>query len=110
MHQLVIIYASVSEQYNYVCVCFSSTALTEEKRRIENRVTTLEEDLEEEQMNNETTVEKARKAQQQADALTQEVASLQSNYNQSESNRSALEKQVHIVCVCDCHLCFGYVG
>lgn len=51
-------------------------------------------------MNNETTLEKARKAQQQADALTQEVASLQSNYNQSESNRSALEKQVHIVCVC----------
>jgi Skp family chaperone for outer membrane proteins len=69
-------------------------AINEEKRRIENRVTTLEEDLEEEQMNNEAALEKAKKAQQMVDSLTQENSSLQSSYNQSESNRVTLDKQV----------------
>lgn len=45
-------------------------------------------------MNLETANEKARKAQQIADSLSQEVSSLQSNYQQSENNRLTLEKQV----------------
>ena len=68
--------------------------LAEEKRRVENKLATVEEDLEEEQMNNESSLEKARKAQQIADSLQQEVSSLQANYQQSESNKVALEKQV----------------
>lgn len=49
-------------------------------------------------MNLETANEKARKAQQIADSLSQEVSSLQSNYQQSENNRLTLEKQVkHIL-------------
>lgn len=72
----------------------NSNSISEEKRRIESRLSTLEEDLEEEQMNNETSNEKARKAQQIADSLTQEVSSLQATYQQSDSNRITLEKQV----------------
>ena len=73
---------------------FYRNGLAEEKRRIETKLTTLEEDFEEEQMNLETANEKARKAQQIADSLSQEVSSLQSNYQQSENNRLTLEKQV----------------
>ena len=42
-----------------------SNQLMEEKRRLENRITQLEEDLEEEQMTAETSSEKSRKALQQ---------------------------------------------
>lgn len=66
----------------------------EEKRRLENRLSTLEEDLEEEQMNSEAAQDKARKAMQQADSLTTEVSQLQSNLHKSESLNSQLEKQV----------------
>ena len=55
---------------------------------------TLEEDLEEEQMNSEAAQDKARKAMQQADSLTTEVSQLQSNLHKSESLNSQLEKQV----------------
>ena len=48
-------------------------------------------------MNLETANEKARKAQQIADSLSQEVSSLQSNYQQSENNRLTLEKQVKCI-------------
>ena len=60
-----------------VCVCIvcivsynmllgdCSNQLMEEKRRLENRITQLEEDLEEEQMTAETSSEKSRKALQQ---------------------------------------------
>ena len=68
--------------------------MTEEKRRVENRLSTMEEELEEEQGNNEATLDKARKALQQVDTLSSEVSSLQSSLGQSESNKSSLEKQV----------------
>lgn len=42
-----------------------SNTLAEEKRQLLNRITTLEEDLEEEQLNNDTAQEKAKKALQQ---------------------------------------------
>ena len=71
-----------------------STSLAEEKRRLENRLNTLEEDLEEEQMNSEGAQEKARKAQQQADSLTGDVSQLQSSLQKAENERSQLEKQV----------------
>ena len=61
---------------------------------MENRLSTLEEDLEEEQMNSEAAQDKARKAIQQADSLTTEVSQLQSNLHKSESLNSQLEKQV----------------
>lgn len=77
-----------------LCTHTYSNSISEEKRRIEGRLSTLEEDLEEEQLNSETANEKARKAQQTADSLTQEVSSLQSNFQQSENNRLTLEKQV----------------
>ena len=56
----------------------------------------MEEELEEEQMNSETATDKARKSQQQVDTLTSEVSSLQTNLQQSESNRLSLEKQVRL--------------
>ena len=76
--------------------CFDhySNALSEEKRRIEGRISTLEEDLEEEQMNSESAQEKARKAQQQVDSLQTELSQLQSNLSKAESSKNQLEKQV----------------
>lgn len=62
---------------------------------MENRLNTMEEDLEEEQMNSEAAQDKARKAMQQADSLTTEVSQLQSNLQKAESLKSQLEKQVH---------------
>ena len=71
-----------------------SNSLAEEKRRIENRMSTLEEDLEEEQMNSEAALDKTRKAEQQADALSTENSQLQASIQKAESAKSQLEKQV----------------
>lgn len=71
-----------------------SNSLSEEKRRIENKLSTLEEDLEEEQMNSEAAIDKARKAEQQADALSTENSQLQANVQKAEAAKSQLEKQV----------------
>lgn len=71
-----------------------SNALSEEKRRTEGRINTLEEDLEEEQMNSEAAQEKARKAQQQVDSMQTELSQLQSNLSKAESSKNQLEKQV----------------
>lgn len=71
-----------------------STSLAEEKRRIENRLSTLEEDLEEEQMNSEAAADKARKAEQQTDALATENSQIQASLQKAESSKSQLEKQV----------------
>lgn len=98
--------------YIYICIhsiknCFPSyhlafrNSMAEEKRRIENRLSTLEEDLEEEQMNSEAAVDKARKAEQQLDALNTEISQLQGNLQKSENAKSQFEKQV---CVCACML------
>ena len=62
--------------------------MTEEKRRVENRLSMMEEELsEEEQGNNEATLDKACKALQRVDTLSSDVSSLQ-------SSQSSLEKQV----------------
>ena len=91
--------------YTYVCVISlsfhhppthptCSNSLAEEKRRIENRLSTLEEDLEEEQMNSESATDKARKAEQQADALATESSQLQASLQKAEAAKSQFEKQV----------------
>lgn len=66
----------------------------EEKRRLEGRLATLEEDLEEEQMNSEAAVEKARKALEQVEQMSSEVAQSQSNISKLEKTKGQLEKQV----------------
>ena len=71
-------------------------ALAEEKRRLDGRLATMEEDLEEEQMNYESAIEKARKAQEQLDQMTSEISQYQSNVSKLESNKGQLEKQVKI--------------
>lgn len=57
-------------------------------------MSTLEEDLEEEQMNSEAAADKARKAEQQADALATENSQIQASLQKAESSKSQLEKQV----------------
>ena len=61
---------------------------------MENKMSTLEEDLEEEQMNSEAAIDKARKAEQQVDSMTTEISQLQGNVQKAESAKSQLEKQV----------------
>lgn len=53
----------------------------------------MEEDLEEEQMNYESAVEKSRKAQEQLDQLSAEISQYQSNIFKLENSKSQLEKQ-----------------
>ena len=55
---------------------------------------TLEEDLEEEQMNSESASEKARKAQEQADQMSSDISQYQANVSKLEKAKSQLEKQV----------------
>lgn len=60
-----------------------SNQLVEDKRRLENRITQLEEDLEEEQLSSETANEKSRKALQQVPTLVYDdncMMSLLSHY------------------------------
>lgn len=54
----------------------------------------MEEDLEEEQMNSEAAVEKARKALEQVEQMSSEVAQSQSNISKLEKTKGQLEKQV----------------
>jgi peptidoglycan hydrolase CwlO-like protein len=71
-----------------------SNTLSEEKRRMEGRLSTLEEDLEEEQMNIESALDKARKAQEQADGMSTDIAANQSTISKLEKAKAQLEKQV----------------
>ncbi len=71
-----------------------SSALSEEKRRLDAKLATLEEDFEEEQMASESAQEKASKLQQQADQLSGEVSQLQAAVSRADSAKSQLEKQV----------------
>lgn len=64
---------------------------------MEGRLATLEEDLEEEQMNGEAAMDKARKAQEQADAVSSELSQAQSNVSKLEKAKGQLEKQVSLV-------------
>lgn len=69
------------------------TLLIDEKRRLEARIASLEEELEEEQSNNEILVDRARKAQMSVDQLTAELANERSAGQKSESSRLLLERQ-----------------
>ena len=57
-------------------------------------MSTLEEDLEEEQMNSEAAIDKARKAEQQVDSMSTEISQLQSSLQKTEASKSQFEKQV----------------
>jgi len=74
-----------------------SNSVGEEKRRLEGRLTTLEEDLEEEQMNSEAAVEKARKAEEQVDRMNSELGQQQSHVSKLEKTNSQLDKQVSVL-------------
>lgn len=71
---------------------FLGTLLIDEKRRLEARIASLEEELEEEQSNNEILVDRARKAQMSVDQLTAELANERSAGQKSESSRMLLER------------------
>ncbi|XP_065898509.1 myosin-9-like [Dysidea avara] len=70
------------------------TQLTEEKRRLENRIVQLEEDLDEEQNNAETSADKYRKALQQVDSMNLELQAAQSREQKATNTCSTLERQV----------------
>ena len=57
-------------------------------------MSTLEEDLEEEQMNSEAAVDKARKAEQQVDSMSTELSQVQASLQKAEAAKSQFEKQV----------------
>ena len=59
---------------------------------------TMEEDLEEEQLNYEAAMDKTRKAEEQVDNMNSSIAQHQSNVAKLESTKSQLEKQVKGCC------------
>lgn len=67
--------------------------MVDEKRRLEARIATLEEELDEEQSNSEVMVERARKAQLAVDQLTTDLANERSASQKVESGRLLLERQ-----------------
>ncbi|KAG7469407.1 hypothetical protein MATL_G00128550 [Megalops atlanticus] len=69
------------------------SALCEEKRRLEARVTQLEEELEEEQSNAELLAERQRKTALQVETLTVQLAGERTLSQKSEGAREALERQ-----------------
>ncbi|XP_012994829.2 myosin-10 isoform X5 [Esox lucius] len=69
------------------------SALCEEKRRLEARVTQLEEELEEEQSNAEIMAERYRKATLQVDTLTVQLQGERTLGQKAESARESLERQ-----------------
>lgn len=73
--------------------CSLGSLLIDEKRRLEARIATLEEELEEEQSSNEVLLDRARKAQLSVDQLTTELANERSASLKIESNRLLLERQ-----------------
>ncbi|EPB80897.1 myosin head [Ancylostoma ceylanicum] len=66
---------------------------SEEKRRLEQKLAQLEEELEEEQNNAEIAIDKQRKAQQQLEQLTTELSMERSVAQKSEAERQGLERQ-----------------
>lgn len=69
------------------------TLLIDEKRRLEARISTLEEEIEEEQSNNEILQDRARKAQLNIEQLTTDLANERSNSQKQEGQRVVLERQ-----------------
>ncbi|VDM60142.1 unnamed protein product [Angiostrongylus costaricensis] len=66
---------------------------TEDKRRLEQKVAQLEEELEAEQNSTDMAIDKHRKAQQQLEQITTELSMERSNIQKSESERQCLERQ-----------------
>lgn len=85
----------ISKNYrlSYMNVLQTGTLLIDEKRRLEARIATLEEELEEEQSNNEVLVDRTRKAQMSVEQLTAELANERSAAQKQESSRLLLERQ-----------------
>ncbi|XP_053090908.1 myosin-10 isoform X2 [Pangasianodon hypophthalmus] len=69
------------------------TALCDEKRRLETRISQLEEDLEEEQNNAELMAERHRKTMLQVETLTVQLAGERTLVQKSEGARESLERQ-----------------
>ncbi|XP_034030544.1 myosin-10 isoform X2 [Thalassophryne amazonica] len=76
---------------------FNSTsgksAMSEEKRRLESRITQLEEELEEEQSNSEIVAERQRKAILQVETLTVQLQGERALTHKAEAAREQLERQ-----------------
>ncbi|KJH42901.1 myosin head [Dictyocaulus viviparus] len=66
---------------------------SEDKRRLEQKLAQLEEELEEEQNNAEIAIDKQRKAQQQLEQITTELSMERSVAQKSEAERQGLERQ-----------------
>ncbi|EDW49752.1 GM19730 [Drosophila sechellia] len=64
--------------------------MIDEKRRLEARIATHEEELEEEQSNSEVLLDHSRKAQLQIEQLTTELANEKSNSQKNENGRALL--------------------
>ncbi|XP_069684967.1 myosin heavy chain, non-muscle isoform X2 [Periplaneta americana] len=71
----------------------AATLLLDEKRRLEARIATLEEELEEEQSNSEILMDRARKAQISIEQLTTDLAAERSTTQKLETGRMLLERQ-----------------
>nr|CAG4643693.1 EOG090X00BY [Lepidurus arcticus] len=69
------------------------TLMADEKRRFEARIQALEEELEEEQSNSETSLERARKAQLNVDQLNTDLSAEKTVSQKLENQRSLLERQ-----------------
>ncbi|CAI4225395.1 unnamed protein product [Auanema sp. JU1783] len=65
----------------------------DEKRRLEQKIAMLEEELDEEQSNSEIALDKQRKAQLQVEQLTTELSMERSNLQKTEGERINLERQ-----------------
>ncbi|XP_026215230.1 myosin-9-like [Anabas testudineus] len=70
-----------------------NSLLAEDKRRLEARITQLEEELEEEHLNTEMVNDRLKKSTLQAEQLTTELAAERSNSQRVEGARSQLERQ-----------------
>lgn len=80
--------------YINICVCSpTGSLLIDDKRRLEARIATLEEELEDEQTNNELLSDRARKAQLTVEQLTTDLANERASAQKQESSRLLLERQ-----------------
>ncbi|XP_013143020.1 PREDICTED: myosin heavy chain, non-muscle [Papilio polytes] len=70
-----------------------NTCLVDEKKRLEARISALEEDLDEEQSNNEILNDRLRKSQNQIDQLTMELGTEKAATQKMESGKLVLERQ-----------------
>lgn len=72
---------------------YIGSLLIDDKRRLEARIATLEEELEDEQTNNEILSDRSRKAQLSVEQLTAELANERASAQKQESSRLLLERQ-----------------